>query len=143
MPVSPSCWDPPRCGRWSRRDSQADRSSWQRPSRRTVLAGCGAKLHRDAAARELRHLDSRPTRRTPGGGIGALSNREHEVAQLVATGLTNRQIAQHLFLSQKTVETHITQILTKLDITSRLAVAAILPTPAGSSRATNDRRSDD
>jgi predicted ATPase len=109
----------------------------------TVLAGCGAKSHRDAAARELRHLDSRPTRRRPGGGIAALSNREHEVAQLVATGLTNRQIAERLFLSDKTVETHITRILTKLGITSRVAVATILPPPAGSSRATNDRRRDD
>jgi tetratricopeptide (TPR) repeat protein len=45
-----------------------------------VFAGCGAKSHRDEAARELRHLDSLPTRRRPGGGIGALSNREHEVA---------------------------------------------------------------
>jgi len=76
-----------------------------------------------------------------GAGIAALSNREREVAELVAASLTNRQIAQRLFLSEKTVETHITRILTKLDITSRIAVAAILPPPAGSSRATNDRRS--
>jgi len=101
-----------------------------------TLAGCGAKSYRDEAARELRRLDSRPTRRGPGGGVGALSNREREVAELVAAGLTNRQIAERLFLSQKTIETHITRILTKLGITSRLAVAATMPAPAGSSRST-------
>jgi DNA-binding NarL/FixJ family response regulator len=102
-----------------------------------VLAGCGAKSYRDDAAGELRRLDSRPARsKLAGAGIAALSNREREVAELVAAGLTNRQIAERLFLSQKTVETHITRLLTKLGITSRLAVAAILPTPEGPPRAT-------
>jgi ATP/maltotriose-dependent transcriptional regulator MalT len=100
-----------------------------------VFAGCGAKSYRDEAARELRRIGSRTARRVPGGGVGALSNREREVAELVAAGLTNRQIAEQLFLSEKTVETHITRILAKLGINSRVAVAASLP-HRGSSRST-------
>jgi DNA-binding NarL/FixJ family response regulator len=92
------------------------------------FASCGAKTYRDEAARELRHLDSHPGRhRRSGEGVSALSNREREVAELVAAGLTNRQIAEQLYLSEKTVETHITRILNKLGITSRIAVAGLLP----------------
>ena len=92
------------------------------------FATCGAKTHRDEAARELRRLGSPPRRlRSSGEGVSALSNREREVADLAAGGLTNREIAQQLYLSEKTVETHITRILNKLDINSRIALAAILP----------------
>jgi two-component system response regulator DegU len=48
-----------------------------------------------------------------------LSNRELEVLALVARGLTNRQIAQELFLSEKTVKNHVTNIMRKLDASSR------------------------
>jgi DNA-binding NarL/FixJ family response regulator len=100
-----------------------------------VLAGCGAKLYRDDAARELRRLGSRPTRLGP-GDVGALSNRDRKVAELVAAGLTNRQIAERLFLGEETAETHITRILAKLGIASHLAVAGSLPRSGRSSRAT-------
>jgi DNA-binding NarL/FixJ family response regulator len=53
--------------------------------------------------------------------------RERQVAELVASGLTNRQIAERFFLSEKTVETHISRILAKLGVASRVAVAGILP----------------
>jgi DNA-binding NarL/FixJ family response regulator len=55
---------------------------------------------------------------------GALSARELEVAELVAAGRTNRQIAAELFLSEKTVESHLAHIFGKLDVRSRAAVAA-------------------
>lgn len=53
-----------------------------------------------------------------------LSRRAQEVAELVALGLTNREIAQRLFLSQRTAEWHIEQIFNKLGFTSRSQVAA-------------------
>jgi non-specific serine/threonine protein kinase len=54
----------------------------------------------------------------------ALTRREEEVAALVARGLTNRQIASDLHLSERTVENHVSKILRKLDLTSRTEIAA-------------------
>jgi DNA-binding NarL/FixJ family response regulator len=53
-----------------------------------------------------------------------LSAREHEVAQLVARGLTNRRIAQTLVLSERTAENHVQHILTKLGLDNRTQIAA-------------------
>lgn len=61
-----------------------------------------------------------PSRRRAGG----LSGREVEVARLVAAGMTNRAIAAKLFLSERTVESHLDHILTKLQFTSRSQLAA-------------------
>ena len=53
-----------------------------------------------------------------------LSAREFEVAQLVAAGLTNRQIAERLVVSPKTISAHVTHILTKLGAGRRAEIAA-------------------
>jgi DNA-binding NarL/FixJ family response regulator len=55
-----------------------------------------------------------------------LSRRELEVAKLVAEGKTNREVASMLYLSEKTVETHMSHILAKLGVTSRTHIAAKL-----------------
>ena len=52
-----------------------------------------------------------------------LTRREREVAALVARGLTNRQIASELHLSERTVENHVSKILRKLGLASRARVA--------------------
>ena len=96
----------------------------------------------DGAAQELRRLGWRGRRRArsaPGGRVSAtLSAREREVASLVAAGKRNREVAAALFLSEKTVETHLAHIYDKLGIRSRAALATILAaddyTPAGDSR---------
>ena len=54
---------------------------------------------------------------------GGLSKRELEVARLVASGMTSRAIAERLFLSERTVESHLEHILTKLGFSSRAQVA--------------------
>ena len=54
---------------------------------------------------------------------GGLSGREHEIAVRIAEGLSNRQIAALLYLSERTVETHVRHILSKLDVASRVDVA--------------------
>jgi DNA-binding NarL/FixJ family response regulator len=53
-----------------------------------------------------------------------LTPRELEVLRLVASGKTNKGIAAELFLSEKTVDRHVSNILTKLDVASRTAAAA-------------------
>jgi DNA-binding NarL/FixJ family response regulator len=55
-----------------------------------------------------------------------LSRAEVAVARLVATGLTNREVANQLYVSVKTVEYHLRNIYLKLDITSRRTLTALL-----------------
>jgi len=95
---------------------------------RETLDGSGAKRLGDACARELRRLGQRVTRRAARGeelaGLGGLTGREREIAQLVHDGKMNREIAAELFLSEKTVETHLRNIFAKLGVSSRREVAA-------------------
>ena len=65
-------------------------------------------------------------------GHQVLTRREQEVADLVVAGLTNPEIASRLFVSQKTVETHMTNIFRKLGVSSRREIAP--PVPGGSGR---------
>ena len=55
---------------------------------------------------------------------GALSDREREVAMLVARGFSNRQIASELIVSERTVDSHVSHILRKLSLVSRAQIAA-------------------
>ncbi|MFD7028627.1 AAA family ATPase [Streptomyces sp. NPDC059917] len=68
-----------------------------------------------------------PSRRGRRGYGEQLSPREHEVARLLADGHTNREIAQTLFLSVRTVEQHVVNVLRKLKVRSRTEVAAVPP----------------
>ncbi len=87
----------------------------------------GALRDRAAARRWLRRLGVRVEPRGPsgaaGGGVGSLSRREREVAALVTARKTNREVATELFLSEKTVETHLRNIFAKLGASSRTDVA--------------------
>ena len=58
--------------------------------------------------------------------LGPLGKRESEVARLVADGLTNRQIGARLFISERTVDSHVRSILTKLGFGSRAQIAGWL-----------------
>ena len=53
-----------------------------------------------------------------------LNKRELEVARLVAAGLSNKEIGSRLFLSERTVETHVSKILKRLGINSRIEIAS-------------------
>jgi DNA-binding NarL/FixJ family response regulator len=61
----------------------------------------------------------------------ALSHREKQTLALVATGLTNREIADHLFLAESTVKTHLSSIFAKLGVGSRSEAAALVHDPDG------------
>jgi DNA-binding CsgD family transcriptional regulator len=92
------------------------------------LDACGAVRYRDEAERELRRLGSRQHRRrgaprSSGDGLAVLSARELEIARLVVDRKTNPEIAAELFLSPKTVETHLRNAFRKLDVSSRVELA--------------------
>ncbi|HEX8647419.1 MAG TPA: AAA family ATPase [Thermoleophilaceae bacterium] len=88
----------------------------------------GAAGLADAAARELRRAGTRTSRRaeSAGAGAGELSQREREIAELVAAGRTNRETASALYLSEKTVENNLSRIYSKLGVRSRTELAAAL-----------------
>jgi DNA-binding CsgD family transcriptional regulator/tetratricopeptide (TPR) repeat protein len=96
-----------------------------------VFADCGARTLHAHATREQRRLGVRvPVATSRGTGPYGLSRRELEVATLVGEGYTNHQIAEKLFISDRTVETHISRIFAKLGVTSRVAVVGALNRPA-------------
>ena len=93
-----------------------------------MRAAHGALRYRNEAERELRKLGHRIHRRTRPGttdatGIESLTERELQVARLVVDRKTNSEIAADLFLSQKTVETHLRNIFLKIYVSSRVALA--------------------
>ena len=109
----------------------------------------GAARDRGEARRELRRLGARKEPRGPsgvvGGGLESLSRREREVAELVTARMTNREMAAELFLSEKTVESHLRNIFAKLSVSSRVEVARVVErtgTPAAAAVHSASRSSD-
>ena len=91
-----------------------------------ILEASGALRHRDDATMQLRKLGHRVHRQTRvgrGDGVDSLSERELEVARLVVDRKTNAEIAAELFLSVKTIESHMRNLFRKLDVSSRVEVA--------------------
>jgi ATP/maltotriose-dependent transcriptional regulator MalT len=90
---------------------------------KALFAACGADpLFRQAEIHQ-RRVGGRNRKPTP-DGQSPLSDRERQIAELVAAGHTNRQIAEQLFMSPKTVEAHLSRIFQKLGVKTRAAVAA-------------------
>lgn len=83
---------------------------------------CGAQALVQRAHEELRAAGGRP-RRPALTGIDALTASERRVARMAAEGLANREIAQRLFVTQRTVETHLMHVFQKLGIHTRAALA--------------------
>jgi DNA-binding CsgD family transcriptional regulator len=89
---------------------------------RTELEALGAVRDADAAAALMRSLGAKG--RAGPRAVGLLSRRELEVLRLVAEGLSNREIAERLFISPKTAEHHVSRIYAKLGLSSRAEAAA-------------------
>jgi DNA-binding CsgD family transcriptional regulator len=79
----------------------------------------------ERARDELRATGARP-RRMVLTGVESLTPSERRVAMMAASGLGNREIAQDLFVSVKTVETHLGSAYRKLDISSRKELPDVL-----------------
>ncbi len=122
----PGCRGRWRAARWRKPASEPAAAELRRAA--AELHACGALRYRAAAERELRSLGHRVYRRTRPGqgngvGVASLTGRELEVARLVVDRRTNPEIAEALFLSEKTVETHLRNIFRKLRVSSRVEVA--------------------
>jgi DNA-binding NarL/FixJ family response regulator len=118
-----------------------DRAAHELELAATAFGSFGSPRYRNQAERELRKLGHHVHRRTRpgttgGAGVESLTERELQVARLVVDRKTNPQIAAELFLSQKTVETHLRNIFHKLGVSSRVGLAHAIKRadPASSSR---------
>ena len=90
-----------------------------------LARGCGAASLAARAEDELRAAGASP-RDVIRGGVDELTASERRVAQLAASGMSNKQIAQTLFVTVKTVETHLHRTYQKLEVSSRAQLAQAL-----------------
>jgi DNA-binding NarL/FixJ family response regulator len=90
-----------------------------------TAARAGAKLLAEQAETELRATGARP-RRVVLTGLDSLTASERRIAELASEGFTNREIAQTLFVTTRTVEGHLTSIFRKLQLDSRNELPAAL-----------------
>jgi DNA-binding CsgD family transcriptional regulator len=95
-----------------------------------LAQACGARALAERARTELLATGARP-RRLALTGAGSLTPSERRVCELAAAGRTNRQIAQDLFVTTSTVETHLRHAYQKLGLRSRDELAAVLRDPSG------------
>ena len=107
---------------------RAKLDAWLAPAR-TKVGSAAPKLFDEGRGLRLNQaialgLDDDPEVPGRAGPLAGLTRREGEVATLVATGLTNREIAGKLYLSVRTVEVHVDHILTKLGFRTRTQLAA-------------------
>jgi DNA-binding CsgD family transcriptional regulator len=114
-------------GRWLRRRRRVADSRAPLREARDTFDAIGASNWGDHARSELRASGERSRRRVP-EARDDLTAQELQIAQLAATGLSNREIGQRLYLSHRTISTHLYRVFPKLGITSRAELSAALRT---------------
>jgi ATP/maltotriose-dependent transcriptional regulator MalT len=112
-------------GRWLRRHRQVTDSRAPLREARDLFDAIGAHNWGDHARSELRASGERSRRRVP-EARDQLTGQELQIAQLAAEGLSNREIGQRLYLSHRTISTHLYRVFPKLGITSRAELSAAL-----------------
>ena len=105
-------------GEWLRRAGRRHDAREQLRTAHRLLSGMGADAFAERAAKELRATGEHPRQRTA-RAADALTTHELQIARLVSTGATTREVAQQLFLSPRTIEAHLRTIFRKLGISSR------------------------
>ncbi|MER8185102.1 AAA family ATPase [Kitasatospora sp. NPDC094015] len=117
-------------GTHARRAGRFDEAREHLQQAADLAHGLGATAVADRALAELRAIGDRPRTRTF-SGVAALTPTERRVSALAAQGLTNREIAQQLFVGLRTVEVHLTNTYGKLGIGGRPELAAALGAEGG------------
>lgn len=105
-------------GEWLRREGRRQDARGQLRTAHELLTDAGLEAFAARAARELRATGEHPRKRTAQPS-DALTPHELQIARLVATGATSREVGAQLFLSPRTIEAHLRSIFRKLGITSR------------------------
>ncbi len=100
---------------------------------RQVAAGDGVLEPKVTRRMMAAFAASAPARPRPPDGLAQLTERESEVLACLGEGLSNTQIARRLYIGETTVKTHVSRVLTKLDLRSRVQ-AAILAQEHGLAR---------
>lgn len=116
-------------GSWLRRQRRVTEARAPLRSSRDTFDALGATSWAARADRELRATGERGWRPTQ-GSWDHLSPQEAQIAELAAQGLSNRDIAQQLYLSHRTVGSHLYRIFPKLGITSRAQLGRALQAPS-------------
>ena len=114
-------------GTWLRRRRRVKQSRTPLRAARAAFEARGATALADMAQRELRATGETPSRRGP-AAWDRLTPQELQIAELAARGATNGEIGQRLYVSHRTVSTHLHRIFPKLGITSRTQLAVALAT---------------
>ncbi|MEN3285170.1 MAG: hypothetical protein V7607_6310 [Solirubrobacteraceae bacterium] len=112
-------------GQWQRRQRRIADSRAPLRTARDLFDSLGCASWSDRARRELRASGESSRRRDP-EARDRLTAQELQIAQLAAEGLTNREIGQRLYLSHRTIATHLYRVFPKLNITARTELAAAL-----------------
>jgi predicted ATPase/DNA-binding CsgD family transcriptional regulator len=98
-------------------------------SRYEVEFGAGKRLSRESAVRlALGETQPAAASTSDGAGGSVLAKREADVARLIADGLSNKQIGARLFISERTVDSHVRSIFNKLGFSSRAQIARWIAT---------------
>ncbi len=118
-------------GGWLRRQRRVAESRLPLRLAQATFDLIGARGWAEQARSELRASGERASGERsataePGGAVAALSAQELQIARLAAEGLSNREIGERLYLSPRTVGSHLYRIFPKLDITSRAQLAGRL-----------------
>ncbi len=90
-----------------------------------MIAGGDALLAPSVTTRLVEEFAKRPARRHPPPGLSRLTERETEVLRHLARGMSNAEMAEALFVSETTVKTHVSHILTKLELRDRVQAVVV------------------
>jgi DNA-binding CsgD family transcriptional regulator len=112
-------------GQWLRRQRRVAESRAVLRAARDTFDALGCAPWSEQARRELRASGERSRRRVP-EARDQLTAQELQIAQLAAQGLSNREIGQRLYLSHRTISTHLYRVFPKLGITSRAELSSAL-----------------
>jgi DNA-binding CsgD family transcriptional regulator len=112
-------------GAWLRRHRRVSQSRAPLRAARDVFDALGCIPWGERSRQELRASGEQSRERTP-AARDHLSSQELQIAQMAAAGMTNREIGQQLYLSPRTIGSHLYRLFPKLGITSRNQLAGAL-----------------